>query len=385
MSAPRLAGSSEATATATLNDSQTEQALISAKMALTGAPVFTFRKFKNLGTSISMFGNDGVFETPDESMLRSYPEALLRLYNTLTEEFASKYISLLRGLSKEHQIEYVVLKDLVSPLCGKCLVSKHGKPTEHLEKCLETENLQVSYLGMGNTSTWHGYLDAMAVLDDSPTAPIIVSESLSEELEVEEKDEDEGDQKPALRSYPSSGAGCGMEIKRSLLGDPKPGEPKSQGYIQNVNQAVKQSIVFSTIHHNRHEDHQSLVPAILLDGRSVIVVMYDCVSDILLVSQNKIEIVGDSGMSGSAIALLWMVLHHQAFLKERKKFKDTLKDASGRYCSGFQEACRRDGMERFYKGLLDYNQEKFTTPEFPVAVHQPFFVEMKRKRKLSDM
>ena len=350
-------------------------ALINATCAQ--APIFTFYKFKSVNVSsallsdtgtfhlqdlratVSMFGKYGVFEKPTESMLRSYPEALLRLYNVSTDEFNIKYVSLLRGLSKkpEHETEYVVLKDLISPLCGKCLVSKHGKPKSYLEQCLKTESLQVTNLGVGNTATWHGYLDALAVPNDSPTVPIIVSESLSEESEVE--DEDEEDQK-SLRE-----------------------EPKSQGYLQKVNQAVAESIVFSTIQHNRHKDQPCFVPTILLDGWSAIVVLYDCVFDVLLVSR-KVEICR-LGLSDPGLALLWIVLHHQAFLKDRKEFKDVLKDTSGQFCSGFQEACRRDGTESLYKGLLEYDQKGFTTPEFPPISTRHFFADVGRKRKLDDM
>ena len=74
---------------------------------------------------------------------------------------------------------------------------------------------------------------------------------------------------------------------------------------KSLNQAVGETMMFSFIHHNRHPEQQSLVPGLLLNPSSFWIILYDCVADVLLVS-DRVDFLQDSPgiVSVNAVAIL---------------------------------------------------------------------------------
>ena len=318
---------------------------------------FSFEKIR----AIPFFGTDGLFTTPTEEILRSYPDAFSRFYAATRAEFRENYCKsvLGAGKEKEHERELRVLKELIGPLCGgKCLVSKHGKPRCTTEQY--TGVFEIADLGIGNDNTWHGFLDAMAKPGDSSSevalslSNMFLSDSSSTEPSTEpsspsldSSDGEEGSAGEMSASSPSSqssaGDGVGIEFKRKVT-------------KTCISQAAAEAIVCSFVHHSRHKHQSPLVPILLLDGKSFYIVMYDCVDDVLLIS-DEVTIVKRRRALRSRILLLWMILHYQVILKETTQhYKDLLTDPEGALRSRFHQKCKDDKWLHHYKSLQDYNQ-----------------------------
>ncbi|XP_065841297.1 uncharacterized protein [Oscarella lobularis] len=317
-------------------------------------------------STVLFFGEGGVFETPTEAFLRSYPDALVRLYDASTPEFFQNYSDNVLETNvekeKEHEKELKLLREVVLPLCGgKCLVLIHRKPRSTVRKY--TGGLQSADLAMGNSETWHGYLDAVAKPDEILTeVPVSFFESPSDnqcDSESEDHDEEEGganSDEPSSRLF--SETGCNLDFKVEL-------EEK------RVRQTVSECVMFSFIHHSRHKEQPSLVPTLLFDGRSFYVVMYDCVADVLLIS-GQVMIVEKNTVNLHHVALFWAVLHHRVVLRERKEYKEDLRELSGALSSGFHETCRATDRLELYKSLHEYDHKKPPEVKKPLRYLIPF-------------
>ncbi|XP_065841239.1 uncharacterized protein [Oscarella lobularis] len=294
--------------------------------------------------TIPLFGTDGVFETPTKDFfLKLDADALDRLHDATRPKFLQTYSRnvLNAGGEKEHEKELRVLRELIGPLCGgKCLVSTHGKPPSTTRQY--TGVFEPANLGIGNYNTWHGFLDAVAKPGGS-LSEVILSLSLSD------RNEEESSAEPSSDNEESSAGKATRQLSHSSDGDGCPLEFKLKVSEKGLSQAAAEAIVYSFVHHNRHPSQSSLVPNLLLDDKSFYIVMYDCVADVLLIS-DEVMIVSDQTHMNH-ILLLWMILHHKVILKTTEHYKN-LKS----FCSGFREECTRCKWLSHYESLQDYDQ-----------------------------
>ena len=76
-------------------------------------------------------------------------------------------------------------------------------------------------------------------------------------------------------------------LSRSTLAEGRrPMRPRRILILMTIDQLVAQGVVSSFIHLNQHREQNSLVPAVAISGLDghIMVVMYDCKLDVLLVS-----------------------------------------------------------------------------------------------------
>ena len=129
-----------------------------------------------------------------------------------------------------------------------------------------TENVSCTSLRMGATTTWHGYPDGRVRGDSYSSTDLIYSND-----EV-----DDGDSETCLTALNES------------QGDSACIEAKLHCSPQNFPQLVSTNIVASFIEHTLHAQLNSAVPTLLINTNYFYVSIYDCQSDLLLIS-NKIS------------------------------------------------------------------------------------------------
>ncbi len=86
---------------------------------------------------------------------------------------------------------------------------------------------------------------------------------------------------------------------------------KVQKQKNHIGQAVAAAITHSFTEHSNHEALNSMTPMILLDGNHMVIILYDCVRDVLLVSA-KIEYFDeDNALMKVGVVIAWLVINHR--------------------------------------------------------------------------
>lgn len=114
----------------------------------------------------------------------------------------------------------------------------------------------------------------------------------------------------------------------------------------NLPQVIGMAIISSFTEFCNHRDSNPLVPTILINGSHYIIIMYDSVHDLLLIS-NQIEYVEREGFGRLA---LWLTINHRKFLQGFK--------ACGRvldWKSGFREFASKHGVLPLFENLKSKN------------------------------
>ena len=89
-----------------------------------------------------------------------------------------------------------------------------------------------------------------------------------------------------------------------------PVEFKSSIGLVHLPQAVSICITSSFIEHNLHKHIEATVPTILMDGSNFRVILYNCVHDVLLISEPK-NLCAKERLSSTGVTLLWIVINHR--------------------------------------------------------------------------
>ncbi len=83
--------------------------------------------------------------------------------------------------------------------------------------------------------------------------------------------------------------------------------------MTHQSQAIGTVVLSSFIEHNLHKDLNPLVACLLINRYSLQILMYDCKSDILLMSEDFIFRNGDDIKKESI--LLWLIFNHRYVVK----------------------------------------------------------------------
>ena len=143
-----------------------------------------------------------------------------------------------------------------------------------------SRSLSTSALGLGSTETWHG-------TPDLRVRGVVFCENGEKEVSDSES-EDEEDKSSVSSDF----------------------EGKIKFRASNLPQVVATCVVSSFTESSRHPDKSPLIPTVFIDRLSYLVCLYDCESDVLLIS-NKKSLCTKGHLSQSGIALLWVVLNHR--------------------------------------------------------------------------
>lgn len=83
-----------------------------------------------------------------------------------------------------------------------------------------------------------------------------------------------------------------------------------------VSQFISTSVVASFTEHHHHGDKNPLVPVIVINSRTIMIVLYDCVHDVLMLSES-IDLFNEythSVLESEAILLMWIFVNHRSVL-----------------------------------------------------------------------
>lgn len=145
----------------------------------------------------------------------------------------------------------------------------------------EDTSLFSEYLGLGmRGKTWYGSPDGRLRGNNSEFTPAHISAEPEEESDAEESD----------------AATSQLEMKKK---------------IKKMSQTIGTAVLASFTEHNLHSDENPLVPCILMDCCHVQVVMYDCLNDVLLMT-DKVVMRDDQGKAYKyAVLFLWLFINHR--------------------------------------------------------------------------
>lgn len=168
---------------------------------------------------------------------------------------------------------------------------------ERYEVFMKEEGIKCKAIGMGTPYTLHGTPD-MRVRGEHVGNE--TGEHAGNETDVVVCSEEEGDVNPALNNEQivddSGSDGTGIECKRKF------------NLKGNLSQVVATCVTAAFTQRTRHK--VSAVPVILISPEKFQVIIYDCVSDLLLTT-DEIPLVENNTLIPSSIYLLYVVVNHR--------------------------------------------------------------------------
>ncbi len=131
-------------------------------------------------------------------------------------------------------------------------------------------------IGIGDRAVWYGTPDARIRANDSD---VLVEWEASKDKSIES---------------------VLVEAKFQLKNNSK-----------QIGQVVAAAITHSFTEHYNHEALNSMTPMILLDDNHMVIVLYDCVQDVLIIS-NKIEYFDENNaLMNVGVVVAWLVINHR--------------------------------------------------------------------------
>ena len=185
--------------------------------------------------------------------------------------------SLTHGTFEESDVLLAITEHILIPLCATNEIFLEKK---HKYRDLIFQGVSTKLLGMGTTKTWHGTPDAR-VRGFNLVLP-----------HNGDNNEDNGDS-----DSDSDGETTAIEAKTQMT-------------PSNLPQTIATCVVSSFIDKSLHPGLSNLVPTILIDHMCFQICLYDCVEDVLLLSQ-KISLASNGVLSSKGMAALWMVINHR--------------------------------------------------------------------------
>lgn len=193
-----------------------------------------------------------------------------------------------------------LIKQILIPLFGTVEVENGYRV--FLDKLGGVEGCTLALLGVGSEQTWHGasevrVRDCNIMHVDSP---------MLEDIEVISDTDDDDD----------TASTSGAKAIGTSDSCPSPGssvvfEGKLQMNIRkHVSQLSVSCVVNSFIENNLHPNLNPMVPSILFNKTAFRIGFYNCVEDVLLISEPR-ALTTNNGISKTAVLLLWLVVNHR--------------------------------------------------------------------------
>ena len=210
------------------------------------------------------------------------PYPLLRLFDPLPILGSTT-------LCSEKMIFAEIVEKILAPLSKDTVMATTSKPTTSKSKDEDNDStFKHALLGMGQYNTWHGQPDCRL-------------SGHSGELDVTHIPHTYGS---GSDSEDSNGETIIVEAKKK---------------IKNINmsQLISMSVVSSFVEHNLHNELNPLVPSLMIDNEWIVLCLYDCVQDYLIISE-KISLYDVTDVtdvtdviSKSTLLLIWIFINHR--------------------------------------------------------------------------
>lgn len=166
--------------------------------------------------------------------------------------------------------ESEVLQKILIPLCQEaCLEKKYSA-------CCQSPNVKVGLLGMGLFNTLHGQPDCR------------IRGAVLEDLDISLVDNETDDTDSGTLT---------VDDKKTLA-------------KEHTSQLIATNVVASFVEKNKHSDCNTLIPSLMVDNERVIICLYDCDKDNLLLS-DTVDLYDNGNLDGSAILFIWLFINHR--------------------------------------------------------------------------
>ena len=177
------------------------------------------------------------------------------------------------SIALEDEVTREVVSKVLEPLTA--LITLERRRHRYWVEPEGNDKIIVGDLGMGTKEeTWYGTIDG-CLRATSGEVPLISDPQ--DELETD-------------------GASTSLEMKRRA---------------QKLSQVIGTAVLSSFVGNNRHPELNPLVPCILLNCCTAQYVFYDCINDVLLISE-KVDLFDDHNrVSGQAKFILWLIINHR--------------------------------------------------------------------------
>ena len=187
----------------------------------------------------------------------------------------------------------LALHKLLTPLCRADEVIFERK-YYFVEAGLRSE-----HIGMGTTKTWHGSANARVRGCELVVMNTEADDSDDDGVATDEEDKGScsSSSSEADTLVSSDGASTNIEVKK-----------KASSSRKHVSQLIATCVVSSFTEHQRHPSKNTLVPALLIDISKLRVCLYDCVNDVLFMSQPRLLSHKGIRLSTTAVVFLWLVI-----------------------------------------------------------------------------
>ena len=266
-----------------------------------------------------------------------------------------------------------ICPDILVPLCKKDEVC-----VEKRYESYHSRGVKFAAMGMGAFDTWHGTPDARV------RGASIILESDSDGSDSDGSDSDGLDSDGSdlgvcqtsylVRESPVKLSDDSSEYHSDSSGTGTVIETKKR--MNHLSQSIATCTVSSFIENSLHPELKSCVPTILIDETQFRVILYDCKTDNLLISE-ALNLSTKGHLSQSSMTALWVVVNHRSFLQHLPKI-------CSEYPSGIQNVLEKAGALQKFKKLCtkDLNwPRKKTNDEKKVYIKIEVEDRPKRKRK----
>ncbi len=183
-------------------------------------------------------------------------------------------------------------------------------------------------MGMGTFDTWHGTPDARV------RGASIILESDSDGSDSDGSDSDGLDSDGSDLGVCQTSYLVREPTSDSLTGDSLSDDSSEYHYdsdssgtgtvietekrMNHLSQSIATCTVSSFIENSLHPELKSCVPTILIDETQFRVILYDCKTDNLLISE-ALNLSTKGHLSQSSMTALWVVVNHRSFLQHLPK------------------------------------------------------------------
>jgi len=185
--------------------------------------------------------------------------------------------------TSEHAAFIEISRKIFAPITGNNEVILDRTYRSYLKDLGTNSGLTSDSIGCGSSDTWHG----------SPDARVRGTEVIGHDF----IDADDGSDKD--------------EEISDTRNDISTGTTKLRSQTKHLQQLVATCVVYSFIENNLHKQLPSIVPCILIDPNGFSICFYDCIDDILLISQIVQLQSTTNSLSSSAVLLLWLTINHR--------------------------------------------------------------------------
>lgn len=198
----------------------------------------------------------------------------------------------------ENELLISISRQILVPLFGRILFKEQFSG---LLEPKDKEHMYAEVIGMGTERTWHGTPD---ILIRQNICVVTTSENLANAY----------DQLNTAFSDIMSPVSSPVSEFSSVSGERK----KVIG-TRNLDQLVATGITASFVVNNLQPGQNPMVPSLLINSSGFIICLYDCVEDILLISEAILLFDRYELVRLLSIEVLWAVVHHRYYLRRLKE------------------------------------------------------------------